>query len=88
MAKSRALVWIMLATMGGVITYAMLSRFAHGLAEGDAGPLSLLAAAFVFGLQYVRLRAPRTARARARANLTPRARFVLLVVFALGTLAA
>ena len=37
-----------------------------GLAEGDAGPLSLLAAAFVFGLQYVRLRAPRTARARAR----------------------
>lgn len=74
--------------MGGVITYVLLSRFAHGLAEGDAGPLALLAGVFIFGLQYARLRPPRTARARARANLTPRARTVLLSVFGLCTLGA
>jgi len=88
MGMSRAVFWILLGSMGGVITYVLLSKFAHGLVAGDAGPLSILAGVLLFGLQYVRLKAPQTARARARANLTPRARFVLLLIFGLATIGA
>ena len=88
MVPTRPLAWIAVSIICGILTLVVLSRFALGLVQSDARAMSFLAAALVFGLQFVRLRAPTDAPARDRANLSPPAKMIVLLVFGLGTAVA
>lgn len=88
MGRTRLLTWVIVSAIGGVVTYVILSRFALGLAQADSRATSFLAAALVFGLQFVRLRPSQSVADRARASLSPRAKMAVLLVFGLGAAGA